>query len=145
MDQSPSVPRWGCARQGASWQGTWWGSLHLIGIPSPIPCLSPNLVILAPTKLKCVTCQRMKIPGSWLSSTTDLFPFQQICRHSDVMMRKTSLTCTDTSPYRSCAEIVRTKCISCFVGEKIIKRIKGSACFGWFIVLFISPTPQRIL
>lgn len=87
---------------------------------------------------------KLKIPGPWLSSTTDLSYFQQICQCSDVTTTKSSLPPTDTSLIRNCAEVVQIQCVSCFVGEKI-KRLKSSACFGWFIVLFITRTPQRIL
>lgn len=60
-------------------------------------------------------------------------------------MKKTSLIPTDISLVRSRAEVVQTQCEVALLGKKIIKRIKGSACFGWFVVLFITPTPQRIL
>lgn len=49
-----------CASVGLCWARSLLAGI-MVGEPSPdqhpqaIPCLSPNLVILAPTKLKCVT------------------------------------------------------------------------------------------
>lgn len=51
---------------------------------------------------------KLKIPGPWLSSATDLFPFQQICQLSAVKIKKNSLTPTDTFLIRTYAEVVPT-------------------------------------
>lgn len=61
-----------------------------------------------PQKYEACDLWKLKIPGPWLSGTTDLFPFQQTCQLSAVKIKKTSLTPTDTFLIRSYAEVVQT-------------------------------------